>query len=55
MFARVVECDQHGALVGLETAARYAEMAERLIGKVSHWFGNIGVAGIELIHRLAVG
>lgn len=31
MFARVVECDQDGALVGLETAARYAEMAEGLM------------------------
>ena len=31
MFARVVECGQDGALVGLETAARYAEMAERLM------------------------
>lgn len=30
-------------------------MAEKLIGKVSHWFGNIGVAGIELRYRLAVG
>lgn len=29
MFARVVERDQAGALAGLETAARYAEMAER--------------------------
>jgi ubiquinone/menaquinone biosynthesis C-methylase UbiE len=31
MFARVVECGQDGALVGLETAARYAEMAEGLM------------------------
>jgi ubiquinone/menaquinone biosynthesis C-methylase UbiE len=31
MFARVVECNQDGALVGLETAARYAEMAEGLV------------------------
>jgi ubiquinone/menaquinone biosynthesis C-methylase UbiE len=31
MFARVVECGQDGALVGLETAARYTEMAEGLM------------------------
>lgn len=31
MFARVVECGQDGALVGPETAARYAEMAEGLM------------------------
>jgi translation elongation factor EF-Tu-like GTPase len=30
-------------------------MAEKLVGKVSHWFGNIGVAGIELTHGLSVG
>ena len=30
-------------------------MAEKLIGKVSHWFGNINVAGIELTAKLAVG
>jgi translation elongation factor EF-1alpha len=30
-------------------------MAEKLIGKVNHWFGNIGVAGIELTEELAVG
>jgi translation elongation factor EF-1alpha len=30
-------------------------MEEELIGKVSHWFGKIGVAGIELIGKLAVG
>jgi translation elongation factor EF-Tu-like GTPase len=30
-------------------------MAEELVGKVSHWFGNIGVAGIELTGELAVG
>ncbi|MFN2271139.1 MAG: translation elongation factor-like protein [Anaerolineae bacterium] len=30
-------------------------MAEKLIGKVSHWFGNINVAGIELKAKLAVG
>ncbi|MBL7065868.1 MAG: translation elongation factor-like protein [Anaerolineae bacterium] len=30
-------------------------MAEKLIGKVDHWFGKIGVAGIELTDRLAVG
>ena len=30
-------------------------MAEKIIGKVSHWFGNIGVAGIELTDGLVVG
>jgi selenocysteine-specific translation elongation factor len=30
-------------------------MAEKLVGKVSHWFGNIDVAGIELKAKLAVG
>ena len=30
-------------------------MAEELVGKVSHWFGKIGVAGIELAGKLAVG
>ncbi len=30
-------------------------MAEELIGKVNHWFGKIGVAGIELTDKLAVG
>ena len=30
-------------------------MAEKLIGQVSHWFGKIGVAGIELTDELAVG
>ena len=30
-------------------------MAEKLIGTVSHWFGNISVAGVELKHGLAVG
>lgn len=30
-------------------------MTEKLIGKVSHWFGKIGVAGIELTDKLAVG
>jgi selenocysteine-specific translation elongation factor len=30
-------------------------MAEKLIGQVSHWFGNIFVAGIELTGKLAVG
>ena len=30
-------------------------MAERLIGKVDHWFGKIGVAGIELTDRLTTG
>jgi translation elongation factor EF-Tu-like GTPase len=31
------------------------KMAEKLIGKVNHWFGRIGVAGIALTDRLAVG
>jgi putative protease len=30
-------------------------MAEKLIGKVSHWFGNIKVAGLDLTGKLAVG
>lgn len=30
-------------------------MAEKLIGKVTHWFGNIQVVGIELTGKLAVG
>jgi translation elongation factor EF-Tu-like GTPase len=30
-------------------------MAEELVGKVTHWFGNISVAGIDLSGRLAVG
>jgi len=30
-------------------------MAEKLIGKVNHWFGRIGVAGIALTDTLAVG
>jgi len=30
-------------------------MAETLIGKVNHWFGKIGVAGVELTDKLAVG
>lgn len=30
-------------------------MAEELVGKISHWFGEISVAGIELTDRLAVG
>jgi translation elongation factor EF-Tu-like GTPase len=30
-------------------------MAEKRIGTVSHWFGNVGVAGIELTGKLAVG
>lgn len=30
-------------------------MAEELIGEVSHWFGNIDVAGIELSGKLTVG
>ena len=30
-------------------------MPEELIGEVSHWFGNINVAGIKLSGDLAVG
>lgn len=30
-------------------------MAEKLIGKVTHWFGKIGVAALELTDTLAVG
>jgi putative protease len=30
-------------------------MEEKLIGKVNHWFGKIGVAGVELTDKLAVG
>ncbi len=30
-------------------------MAEKLVGKVDHWFGKIGVAGVELTDTLAVG
>ncbi len=30
-------------------------MAEKPIGKVNHWFGGIGVAGIELTDKVAVG
>jgi translation elongation factor EF-Tu-like GTPase len=30
-------------------------MAEKLIGQVNHWFGKIGVVGIELTDQLAVG
>ena len=30
-------------------------MAEKLVGKVTHWFGKIGVAGLELTDTLAVG
>jgi putative protease len=30
-------------------------MAERLVGTVSHYYGNLGVAGIELIGELNVG
>lgn len=30
-------------------------MSEELIGEVSHWFGNINVAGIKLSSELAVG
>ncbi len=30
-------------------------MAEELIGEVSHWFGDINVAGITLSGELSVG
>lgn len=30
-------------------------MPEELVGEVSHWFGNINVAGIELSGKLSVG
>ncbi len=30
-------------------------MAERLVGTVSHYYGNLGVAGIELSSELKVG
>ena len=30
-------------------------MAEELVGKVTHWFGKINVAGIDLAGKLAVG
>jgi translation elongation factor EF-Tu-like GTPase len=30
-------------------------MAEELVGEVTHWFGNISVAGIDLTGKLAVG
>jgi translation elongation factor EF-1alpha len=30
-------------------------MAEKLIGKVNHWFGKISVAGIKLTDTLAAG
>lgn len=30
-------------------------MPEQLVGEVSHWFGNINVAGIKLSSDLAVG
>lgn len=30
-------------------------MPEVLIGEISHWFGRIDVAGIELTDELAVG
>jgi hypothetical protein len=30
-------------------------MEEKLIGRVNHWFGKIGVAGVELTDKLAVG
>ena len=30
-------------------------MEEKLIGRVNHWFGKIGVAGVELTDELAVG
>ena len=30
-------------------------MEEELVGKVTHWFGKVGVAGVELTGKLAVG
>lgn len=30
-------------------------MPEKLIGKVTHWFGKISVAALELTEELAVG
>jgi hypothetical protein len=30
-------------------------MPEQMIGRVNHWFGKLGVAGIELTDGLAVG
>lgn len=30
-------------------------MAEHLVGTVSHYYGNLGVAGIELVSELKVG
>ena len=30
-------------------------MEEKFVGKVNHWFGRIGVAGIALTEKLAVG
>ncbi|MGD2144351.1 MAG: translation elongation factor-like protein [Anaerolineae bacterium] len=30
-------------------------MLEELVGEVTHWFGNIQVAGIELGSKLAIG
>jgi hypothetical protein len=30
-------------------------MADKLVGKVMHWFGKIGVVGVELTDALAVG
>ncbi len=30
-------------------------MAEKLIGKVNHWFSRIGVSGIALTDNLTVG
>ena len=30
-------------------------MAEKPVGTVSHWFGQISVAGVELTDTLAVG
>jgi translation elongation factor EF-1alpha len=34
---------------------REATVPEELVGEVSHWFGNINVAGIELSGKLSVG
>ena len=41
MFARVVECGQDGALVGTETAARYAEMADGLMIQYRGFLGHL--------------
>lgn len=30
-------------------------MPEQMIGRVNHWYGKLGVAGIKLTDRLTVG